>query len=158
MTAHPQRGWSRHQLAAQLAQCFTATSVLIGDLAAEVGRSPSLVRRLLEEAGLRTEGQSGVGMSEAELVPVLAARYRSGVSIDRLHRDTGIDRRKIRRLLSEHGVRLRTRKSLPAAGPERLVGGRYPGGDRSVNCVQAVVQPCTHWRGHDGAGPAAWVD
>ncbi|MGH3907133.1 MAG: helix-turn-helix domain-containing protein [Pseudonocardiaceae bacterium] len=92
----PLRGLARRQLADELAQRFQQGPMLIVDLAAEVGRSPSLVRRLLEEAGVRTGGMSCVGMPEAQLVPILAARYRSGVSIDRLHRETGIDWRVIR--------------------------------------------------------------
>lgn len=45
------RGQERVELAAQLAQRFFAGRVSIQNLASEVGRRSSLIRRLLDEAG-----------------------------------------------------------------------------------------------------------
>ncbi|MGH3991679.1 MAG: helix-turn-helix domain-containing protein [Pseudonocardiaceae bacterium] len=46
-------------------------------------------------------------------VAALSSRYRAGVSIEGLSRHTGRDRRVLRRVLSEVGVRLRTRRPRP---------------------------------------------
>ncbi|MGH4012796.1 MAG: helix-turn-helix domain-containing protein [Pseudonocardiaceae bacterium] len=46
-------------------------------------------------------------------VAALSARYRAGVSIEELSRQTGRDRRVLRRVLTEAGVRLRTPRPLP---------------------------------------------
>jgi hypothetical protein len=48
---------------------------------------------VLSEAGVHTDDISGVGLTEAELTAVLATRYRQGVSIEQLSRDTGARRR-----------------------------------------------------------------
>jgi len=87
------RGQQREQLAAALAQRFIQEQVSIRDLASELGRRPSLVRRLLGEAGVCAETTSCVGVPESEVAAVLAARYREGVSIERLSDDTCIGRR-----------------------------------------------------------------
>lgn len=63
------RGRRRAEFATELAERFCDNPVPVEDLAAEVGRSPSFVRRLLEEAGVRMGGMTCVGMPEHELVP-----------------------------------------------------------------------------------------
>ncbi|MCA1706087.1 MAG: hypothetical protein LC808_23635 [Actinobacteria bacterium] len=108
------RGQQRQQVAARLAQRFGHDRVPIHDLAREVERRPSTVRRLLDEAGVHAEDTSCVGLNEAELAAMLAARYREGAPIEALSRDTGIDRRVVRKLLTEAGVALRARQPLPA--------------------------------------------
>ena len=53
------RGMARYRFAKELARRFTDTlPVLMADFAAEVGRSPALVRRLLEAAGVSTMPRS----------------------------------------------------------------------------------------------------
>ncbi|MGH3813424.1 MAG: hypothetical protein ACRDUV_13380 [Pseudonocardiaceae bacterium] len=108
------RGGRRRQVARELAERFRGDPVPIQDLAAEVNRSPSLVRRLLEEAGVRAEDESCLGMSTGEIAAALATRYQSGVPIDRMYRDTGIDRRRIRQLLADQSTPLRTQQPLSA--------------------------------------------
>jgi hypothetical protein len=100
----PLRGHEREQVAAALAQRFVHEHVTIHELAREVGRRPSLVRRLLNEAGVCAENSPCVGVGESEVTATLARRYRSGVSIERLSEETGIDRRAVRRLLCDAGV------------------------------------------------------
>lgn len=111
------RGQQRQEIAAALAERFRRDRMSIQDLAREVNRRPSTVRRLLDEAGVQAEGAACVGVGESDIAATLAARYRSGVPIETLSQDTGIDRRVIRQLLTESGVTLRTRQPLP---PERV--------------------------------------
>ncbi|MCA1707840.1 MAG: hypothetical protein LC808_33030 [Actinobacteria bacterium] len=107
------RGQQREQIAAALAHRFVQEQVSIRDLASELGRRPSLIRRLLDEAGVCADTTSCVGVAESEIATVLAARYRDGVPIEQLSDDTGIDRRVIRRLLTEAGVSRPERHPLP---------------------------------------------
>lgn len=107
------RGRQRVQAAAALAERFDPDRLPIRELATEVNRRPSMVRRLLDEAGVHAQGASCVGVAESEVVAALSARYRDGVPIETLSRDTGIDRRVVRRLLTEAGVPLRERHPLP---------------------------------------------
>lgn len=107
------RGQQRQEVAAALAERFGHDGLPIRDLAREVNRRPSTVRRLLDEAGVCADGASCVGIAESEIVAALAVRYRGGVPIETLSRDTGIDRRVVRQLLIEAGVPLRTRQPLP---------------------------------------------
>ncbi|MGH3798467.1 MAG: helix-turn-helix domain-containing protein [Pseudonocardiaceae bacterium] len=107
------RGPERERVAAVLAQRFVRGRVPIRELAAEVGRRPSLVRRLLTEASVHTEDTSRVGGAETEIVAALVARYREGIPVERLSRETGIDRRVVRRLVAEAGVRMPIRHPLP---------------------------------------------
>lgn len=115
------RGQHRVQLAAALAERFDPDRVPIRDLATEVNRRPSTVRRLLDEAGVHAEGASCVGATESDIVGALSARYRQGVPIEKLSQDTGIDRRVVRRLLTEAGVSLRERRSLPSGQADWVV-------------------------------------
>lgn len=108
------RGSLRRQIAREFPERFRGDPVPIQDLAAKVVRRPSLVRRLLEEAGVRTEDESCLGMPMGEIAAAVATRYQSGVSIDRMSRDTGIDRRRINDLVQQRKAPLRTRNPLPA--------------------------------------------
>jgi hypothetical protein len=93
-----------------LSERFAGVPVPVRDLASEIGRRLSTVRRLLSEAGVHITDISGVGLTMSELTAVLATRYRTGVPMERLFRDAGLDDRAIRRLLTEAGVPLRTRR------------------------------------------------
>lgn len=118
------RGRARRQVAHELARRFlTARPIMVADFAAQVGKSPALVRRLLEEAGVSTGGLMCVGMSEADLAPILSARYQAGSSLDTLSRETGLDRRHVGDLLARQGTALRVRRleSLPADQIPRIV-------------------------------------
>ena len=57
-----------------------------------------------------TAGRARVAEGE---VAEWVARYRAGESLEGLSRRTGRDRRVLRRVLAEAGVRLRTRRTLP---------------------------------------------
>lgn len=106
----PLRGRRRQRFARQLAARYTHHPVPIGELAAEVRRRPSLVRRLLEEAGIQVGGD---GRREG-VAADLADRYAAGDSLETLANDTGIDRRVVRGLLTGAGVVIRERRPLPA--------------------------------------------
>lgn len=107
------RGPQRERVAAALAERFDPERVPIRELASKINRRPSMVRRLLDEAGVHAEGAPCVGITESEVAAALATRYREGAPIDRLSRDTGIDRRVVRRLLIEAKVPLRERRPPP---------------------------------------------
>ncbi|GLZ41960.1 helix-turn-helix domain-containing protein [Actinokineospora sp. NBRC 105648] len=95
----PLRGSRRADLGRELAVRFRRGES-VGALAESVGRSTSLVRRLLTEAGIVAPGWPAcLGVPEPELAAVLAARYLAGTSMENLARETGIDRRAVRRLL-----------------------------------------------------------
>jgi hypothetical protein len=100
------RGRRRQQFAATLADRYLAGETSILQLARDVGRRPSLVRRLLEEAGI------DVTIPSAELTGL----YRGGQSIAALACGTELDRRAVRRLLTEAGVTFPPR----ATAPERV--------------------------------------
>ncbi|WP_223198395.1 helix-turn-helix domain-containing protein, partial [Solihabitans fulvus] len=105
------RGHRRRKLAAALARRFQAEGLTIHQLAAQIGRRPGTVRRLLEEGGLRTDDGPCLGASDLELSALLARRYRDGASIADLSRDTAIDRRVVRRLLGAAGIAPRPHRS-----------------------------------------------
>jgi hypothetical protein len=66
-------------------------------------------------------------------IAVLSARYRAGVSIEQLYRETGRDRRVLRRVLIEAGVALRGR----AGCRSRTRSGSSPS--------TATATPCASW-------------
>lgn len=121
------RGEQRQRLAATLAERFRREGTPIRELAASINRRPTIVRRLLDEAGIQTEGPDLVGVSEPQTAAALATRYRQGSSIAALARETGIDWRVVRRLLVEAGVEMPTRGTKPAAPTAELVK-RYQAG------------------------------
>ncbi|WP_035306201.1 helix-turn-helix domain-containing protein [Actinokineospora inagensis] len=99
MTPPPLRGAERARAAHELAAAFQ-TGTGIPALAEESGRSPTLVRRLLEEAGVVAPAWPAcLGLPEDRLAAVLADRYQRGRSMQALAEESGIDRRTIRRLL-----------------------------------------------------------
>jgi hypothetical protein len=106
------RGQQRAALAQQLAgrcraQRFTITVL---DLAVDIERRPSTVRRLLTEAGVR-DRRLLIGFADAEVTAALAGRFRLRVSVWQMHVDTGIDERVIRERLRRAGVELEKRTS-----------------------------------------------
>lgn len=107
------RGQARRSVAAQLAARFQSGETTIAELASEFRRRPSLVRRLLTEAGLHTDDHACVGAPDDEVVSALADRYVAGESIVALARDTGIDRRTVRHLLQEAQIVLRGHTAAP---------------------------------------------
>jgi hypothetical protein len=106
------RGSRRQEFAQQLADRYVHNPVPIGDLAAEVHRRPTLVRRLLLEAGIRVDGDTGA--DGPDMAAELAGRYADGKSLEALAKDTGIDRRVVRTLLAGAGVPIRERHPVPA--------------------------------------------
>jgi DNA-directed RNA polymerase specialized sigma24 family protein len=121
----PLRGRQRQRFARQLAARYTHNPVPIGDLAAEVHRRPTLVRRLLEEAGIQVGG--GTQGHRQGVAAELADRYAAGDSLETLAKDTGIDRRVVRGLLTDAGVTIRERRPLPAEQGQWVVD-QYRGG------------------------------
>jgi hypothetical protein len=106
------RGQHRAELAQQLAdrrrvQRFTITVL---DLAFDIERRPSTVRRLLTEAGVR-DRRLLIGFEDAEITAALIGRFRLRVSVWQMHVDTGIDERVIRDRLRQAGVELEKRSS-----------------------------------------------
>lgn len=139
------RGQQREQIAAALAQRFVQEQVSIRDLATELGRRPSLIRRLLDEAGVCADTPSCVGAKDSEIAAVLADRYRGGVPIEQLSDDTGIGRRAIRRLLTEAGVSRPARHPLPVDQSDWVVE-QYRAGvslrelAKQTNCSYSTIR------------------
>jgi hypothetical protein len=106
------RGSRRQQFARQLADRYVRDRVSIGELAAQVHRRPTLVRRLLLEAGVRIDGDAGA--DGPDVAAELAGRYADGESLETLAKNTGIDRRVVRTLLADAGVPIRERHPVPA--------------------------------------------
>jgi hypothetical protein len=103
---------ARAELAQQLAdrrraQRFTITVL---DLAFDIERRPSTVRRLLTEAGVR-DRRLLIGFEDDEITAALIGRFRLRVSVWQMHVDTGIDERVIRQRLRQAGVELEKRNS-----------------------------------------------
>ncbi|MCK2237419.1 MULTISPECIES: helix-turn-helix domain-containing protein [unclassified Crossiella] len=97
-------GRRRRQVAAELATSFAAAGEpAIRQFAQTVNRYPTLVRRLLAEAGVYNEAAC-LGMSEAEIQERVRVRFCGGATIGMLSYATGIDRRVIQRTLVEGGV------------------------------------------------------
>ncbi len=122
------RGKRRQRIAAELAERFARERVSVHELASELGRRPSVVRRLLGEAGVRAAGTPCVGISEQETASTLARRYCDGASISALVRQTGLDKRVIRDLLSRAGVALPVRHS-PTGEQTAWITERYRSGE-----------------------------
>ena len=108
------RGSLRTAVADALAERFMRERVSsILELARELRRRPSTVRRLLAEGGARGDDQTCVGYSEDEVARAVTRRFRQGDSVEALHRDTGIDERVLRELLLAAGERLEQRQAAP---------------------------------------------
>ncbi|MFD1145663.1 helix-turn-helix domain-containing protein [Saccharothrix hoggarensis] len=129
------RGGRRRQLAQRLAVEFVTSGMSIRQLAEEIGRRPCTVRRLLVEAGVEDYTRSCLGPSEADVAARLAQRYRRGESVDELADATAIDRRELRRLLREAGVRLPSRTRRASDGQE--LARAYRAGD-SIRQIAAA--------------------
>lgn len=133
----PLLGKRRWRVAAELAERFIQDQVSVAELARLVGRRPSTVRRLLDEAGIQTAGSACVGLSEQETGRILARRYERGASIAALVRQTGMDKRVIRAMLVAAGVVLPVQHSLTADEAQQVVA-RYRAGD-SIRTVAAGI-------------------
>jgi lambda repressor-like predicted transcriptional regulator len=133
----PLRGQRRQQLAHTLASRFRRGETSIHKLATELGRRPSTVRRLLNEAGIEVGDGPIVGAAEPHLASELARRYHGGASIAALARQTGIDRRAIRRLLVSAGVSLPDRGARPDGMADTLIQ-RYNQG-ASIRSLAALA-------------------
>lgn len=97
--SRPLRGNQRKAVAADLAEQFIGGTRSIQKLANSVGRRPSLVRRLLAEAGVRADGPECVGTDLAETVRIVHDCYQQHGSIQAVVQLTGLDRRVVRHLL-----------------------------------------------------------
>ncbi|HEX4702466.1 MAG TPA: helix-turn-helix domain-containing protein [Pseudonocardiaceae bacterium] len=106
------RGQQRQEVAARLASRFVQDAVSIHDLATELHRRPTMVRRLLAGAGIQDDGACIGGEVDA-VARVLGDRYLAGASLRKLAHDTGIDRRVVRGLLVGVGVRIPERRAMP---------------------------------------------
>jgi hypothetical protein len=121
------RGRQRRQVAASVADEYRNHGKTVHELAAGIGRRPSLVRRLLLEAGVVLDRSDGAQPGDVDLAQTLARRWCRGSSIAALVRDTGMDRRAIRRLIEGTGVIVPNRRSRPSDSAEDLVS-RYRAG------------------------------
>ena len=111
------RGSRRAEVALALAEYFTRERVSVLELARLVRRRPSTVRRLLAEGGVRGNDVTCVGYTDDEVARAVARRFRTGVPVGTLRRETGIDERVLRQLLQAAGERLEQRQAAPV---ERL--------------------------------------
>lgn len=107
------RGRQRDEVAEQVIERVMSGPATMRDLAIEFGYRPTLIRRLLEERGVRVEGAACVGFTEAELVRSLTMRYQASVSIDALADVTGLARHVVRGLLVKGGVTVPPQNSVP---------------------------------------------
>jgi transposase-like protein len=96
----PLRGRQRSEVAAELVQQFIRGTMSVRELAAAVGRRPSLVRRLLAEAGVRTDGPECVGTDLEDTARIVRDCYRRSGSIQAVVEMTSLDRRVVRHLLA----------------------------------------------------------
>ncbi|HJP79834.1 MAG TPA: helix-turn-helix domain-containing protein [Pseudonocardiaceae bacterium] len=139
------RGKRRERIAAEVAERFARDRMSVHELASQLGRRPSVVRRLLDEAGVQAAGTPCVGISEQETAQTLARRYEGGASISALVRQTGLDKRVIRGMLSRQGVALPERHS-PSAEQSEEIAARYRAGESirtlaaSTGCSYGTVR------------------
>ncbi|GAB2677409.1 hypothetical protein GCM10027271_42810 [Saccharopolyspora gloriosae] len=118
------RGRRRRTLARKLTARFDAGETVIGDLATAIGRKPSLVRRLLEEAGVHTEHSPYIGADDDQLATCLAARHHQhGDSITALIHDTSLHRARLHALL--HHAEQPPRRAKAATPPPPGTGQQY---------------------------------
>jgi helix-turn-helix protein len=96
----PLRGLRRGEVAAELAARFIQGTTCVRELAASVGRRPSLVRRLLAEAGVRADGPQCVGTDPDDTARTVRDLYRQSGSIQAVVEATSLDRRVVRHLLA----------------------------------------------------------
>jgi lambda repressor-like predicted transcriptional regulator len=139
------RGKRRERIAAEVAERFARDRMSVHELASQLGRRPSVVRRLLDEAGVQAAGTPCVGIGEVETARTLARRYEGGASISALVRQTGLDKRVIRGMLSRQGVHLPERHS-PDGEQAEQIATRYRAGESirtlaaSMGCSYGTVR------------------
>lgn len=143
MTGAPQalRGEQRRRVAAILATRFTHDGVSVLELAAQIGRRPCTVRRLLVEAGVQDYTHACIGPSDDAVVAALVTRARDGSTVENLSTDTGIDPRALRRMLREAGVAVAERHPAPIDQKPRIVR-RYKSG---ASIRQLAAETCSNY-------------
>jgi len=133
-------------VAAELAEHFIRGTKSVRELAASVGRRPSLVRRLLAEAGVRTDGPECVGTDLEDTARIVRDSYHKAGSIQAVVEMTSLDRRVVRHLLAlpaelgdQHGtsepVAEMARRYQAGATLQEIAGET----GRSYNQVRAIL-------------------
>jgi transposase-like protein len=121
----PLRGQQRSEVAAELAEQFVQGTKSVRELATDVGRRPSLVRRLLVEAGVRTDGPECVGTDLEDTARIVRDCYRRSGSIQAVVAMTSLDRRVVRHLLA---LPAESVSQLEGAELAAAMGRRYQAG------------------------------
>ncbi len=102
--SEPARGHDRAMLAAQ-ALMQIRKGKKIPQIASKLGRSPSLIRTVLEESEvLAPSWPFLLGISQADKIAALKSKRKDGMSLEQLEGETGINRRKIAYMLRSGGV------------------------------------------------------
>lgn len=143
------RGERRKRLAANVARRYVQDRLSVQELARQLGRRPTLVRRLLDEAGICDAGRTLVGTDEQETASTLARRYQRAGSIAALVRETGMDKRAIRSKLLDAGTSLPVRHRLSPDDVTEAVA-RYRTGESirtvatRIGCSYGTVRAALH--------------
>jgi hypothetical protein len=139
------RGKHRDRFRAEVAKWFVTDRMTVHDIATMTAKRPSVVRRLLNEAGIAEADTQCVGLSEQETAQSLTRRYEAGASITDLVRQTGMDKRVIRRFLVAAGVDLPVAHSVTGEESAQVVA-RYRAGDSirtlagSIGCSYGTIR------------------
>lgn len=123
------RGKHREQLRTAFVKRFVKEHMSVEDIAQLVSMPPSVVRALLDEAGVKHP------VSEEKSTRDLVERYNQGASLAALARETGLDTPVVKGILVDAGATLRvpTRHFVPSEHVKQIVT-RYRSGEsiRSV--------------------------
>lgn len=76
----------------------------LDELATQYGTKRAVVRRWLEEAGVRTKDGACIGLAEEELALALARRWSAGATIRTIVRETGLSEPRVSTLITSTGV------------------------------------------------------
>lgn len=131
------RGKRRDLARSDVTTWFVTDRMSVSEIATKLGRRPSVIRRLLDEAGVRGTDRHCIGLSELETAESLARRYEAGASISELVRQTGMDKRVIRGFLVQAGVDLPVAHSVTGEETTRIVA-RYRAGE-SIRALAASI-------------------
>ncbi|KAA2253323.1 hypothetical protein F0L68_33485 [Solihabitans fulvus] len=112
------RGRVRHDVAHRLALRWTTSGLSFARFAAQTGLRPSMARRLLSEAGVRSEGSPYLGWTDLDLTAVLAARSGGGESVTQLASETGLHPRHVARVIDSTSVWRPRRRQTYTPAPE----------------------------------------
>ncbi|MEV6603156.1 helix-turn-helix domain-containing protein [Kutzneria sp. NPDC051319] len=110
------RGRRREGFARWLKRAFEDDRLSVLTLAEAFDRRPSVVRRMLREAGARGDDVDCVGYADDELRQAIVGRYRRGVSVMMLRQDTGLGERVLRGVLRAAGEHLQAQSAVPTSG------------------------------------------